>query len=251
MPQLDVTGKAAATSSLSGMVTRGALPWEGGPPPRLHALSGPVKCPTNQWKAENAARMRKTGEAYIQVILRVILWLQSLRSSKWRVLRSVGGAFSGIMIATAELRAHVTHGDGSVTDYGVVSRHLVTTAGKNFLAACFPNTNEPEVMKYHGFGTGTTAAVVGDTALQTEFSTEYVVNSTRPTGSQSSSLNTYITAATFSPDSGGTLAVTEHGIFSATSAGTLFDRNVFRLGSSQLVSGTAGIVPSSFTLVTE
>ncbi len=55
------------------------------------------------------------------------------------------------------------------------------------------------------------------------------MNSTRPTGSQSASLAVYTTAATFTPDSGGTLAVTEHGILSqaATGGGTLLDRNVF------------------------
>jgi hypothetical protein len=83
--------------------------------------------------------------------------------------------------------------------------------------------------KYHGFGTGGTAEAAGDTALVTEFTTQYAVDNTRPTGTQTvgGSSNIYRTVATFSPDSGGTLAVTEHGIFSAASAGTLLDRSLF------------------------
>ena len=126
--------------------------------------------------------------------------------------------------------------DGEVWDYGHVGCHLIVTAGKNYLTGCFDNTNEAENLKYHGFGTGTTAAAAGDTGLQTEFTTEYVTNSTRPTGSQSKSSNVYTTVATFSPDSGGTLAVTEWGLFSASSSTTLFDRQVF--GAVNLVSGT-------------
>lgn len=41
---------------------------------------------------------------------------------------------------------------------------------------------------------------------------------------------------TISPDSGGTLAITEHGLFSAASAGTLWDRTVF--AAVNLVAGS-------------
>lgn len=117
--------------------------------------------------------------------------------------------------------------DGEVWDYGMVGVHLIVTAGKNYVASCFDNTAEPENLKYHGFGTGTTAAAAGDTALVTELTTEYAVDNTRPTGSQAHSSNTYTTAATLTPDSGGTLAITEWGLFSASSSTTLFDRQVF------------------------
>jgi shikimate 5-dehydrogenase len=80
---------------------------------------------------------------------------------------------------------------------------------------------------FHGYGTGGAAEAVGNTTLTTELTTEYVVNSTRPTGSQGASTNTYTTVGTLSPDSGGTIAITEHGIFSASSAGTLLDRSLF------------------------
>jgi hypothetical protein len=142
----------------------------------------------------------------------------------------------GLAVAYAELYGKVFHSDGTVTDYGLLGRRVVTDAGVAYLASCFDNTAEPELFKYHGFGTGTTAEAAGDTALVTELTTQYAVDSTRPTGSQAHSSNTYTTVATLSPDSGGTIAITEHGIFSASSAGTLWDRTKFT--AINLVAGS-------------
>ena len=144
----------------------------------------------------------------------------------------------GLNVLCGETHLLVRHGDGSVTDYGRVGRHLIVTAGKNYLASCFDNTAEPENLKYHGFGTGTTAAAAGDTALQTELTTQYATDNTRPTGSQTHSTNTYTTAATLSPDTGGTIAVTEWGLLSqaANSGGTLWDHQVF--SAVNLVAGS-------------
>jgi hypothetical protein len=115
-------------------------------------------------------------------------------------------------------------------NYGLASLRVVTTAGVNFIRDAFLNTTELETLKYHGFGTGTTAEAVGDTALVTELTTEYATDNTRPTGTQvSGGTGAYQTVATLSPDGSGTLAITEHGIFSqaATGGGTLLDRSVF------------------------
>lgn len=123
-------------------------------------------------------------------------------------------------------------GDDALVDYGLASLRVVTTAGVKYICDDL-NAGGTEVsnLKFHGFGTGVTAEAVGDTALVTELTTQYAVDSTRPTGSQASatvSTNaTYTTVATLSPDSGGTIAITEHGIFSASSAGTLLDRSLF------------------------
>jgi hypothetical protein len=172
-----------------------------------------------RWRRRNRLRILLSGE----LLLPALCWL--LR----RVLPR------GVGLLTAELRGVVRRADGTTLDLGLVGRHLVVTAGKNYLAACFPGTNEPENMKYHGFGTGTTAAAAGDTALQTELTTQYATDNTRPTGSQSSSTNTYTTAGTLSPDA--TVAITEWGLLSqaANSGGTLFDRQVF--SALNLVSG--------------
>lgn len=126
---------------------------------------------------------------------------------------------------------------GALTNYGTLSTRVVTTAGVNYIVDAFQNTVEVENLKFHGFGTGTNAEAVGDTTLQTELTTQYV-GDVRPTGTttEGASANIYRTVATLSPDSGGTIAVTEHGVFSASSAGTLLDRSVF--SAVNLVAGS-------------
>jgi hypothetical protein len=131
-----------------------------------------------------------------------------------------------LAVAYGELRGIVLHADGSVTDYGLLGRRVITDAGVAYLTADMAGgASDINLFKYHGFGTGSNAEAVGNTALHTELTTEYAVNSTRPTGSQSSSTNTYTTVGTLSPDAN--VAITEHGVFSATSAGTLWDKTLF------------------------
>jgi hypothetical protein len=179
--------------------------------PTVGIVNRPVRRAPFSWRARNWRRMVRSGEHLIPL--------------RAKAARLVGGR--AVCVMTAELYGFVTHRDGSITDYGLLGRHLVVTAGKNYLASAFDNTVEPETLKYHGYGTGTTAAAIGDTGLQTELTTQYAVDSTRPTGSQAHSSATYTTVATLSPDSGGTIAVTEWGLFSAASSTTLFDRQVF------------------------
>jgi hypothetical protein len=128
---------------------------------------------------------------------------------------------------------------GYVTNYGLLSAQLVTNNGVGFIVDAFQNLVELENMKYHGFGTGTGAEAQGDTALGTELTTEYVTNNTRPTGTttEGASANIYRTVATLSPDSGGTIAITEHGVFdqAANSGGVLLDRSKF--SAINLVAG--------------
>lgn len=114
-----------------------------------------------------------------------------------------------------------------IEDYGIVGYKVVTTAGVNYIAADIAGgASDSNLFKFHGIGTGSTAEAIGDTALVTELTTEYNPNSTRATGSQSSSTNTYTTAGTNTLDSG-TPALREHGVFTANAAGTLLDRTVF------------------------
>ena len=128
------------------------------------------------------------------------------------------------------LYGKVIRGNGRVEDLGLLGLKMVTTAGVGFIVDAFQNIVELEDMKYHGFGSGSGAEATGNTALVTEYTTEYVTNSTRPTGTQiEGAANIYRTVATFAPDTGGTLAVIEHGIFSAAAvaSGVLLDRTVF------------------------
>ena len=100
---------------------------------------------------------------------------------------------------------------------------LVTTAGVNLLATDWNASANQQTLKlanFHDNGTGVTAAAIGDTALQ------------RPTGSagvsgtQSNPVSgQYRTVATISFS--GSFAITEWGLFTASSSGTLWDRRVF------------------------
>src|SRR5579872_1451951 len=121
----------------------------------------------------------------------------------------------GLLADNIDVRELVPVFGGSITDYGVLSYRVVTDTGVQYLAnAMSEGTATAQNLKYHGFGTGTATEGTAQTALQTELTTHYAVDNTRPTGSQSVASNIYTTIGTLSPDSGGTIAITEHGIFS-------------------------------------
>lgn len=121
-----------------------------------------------------------------------------------------------------ELTAAVRHpGQQDFKDLGVISERIVTAAFIQLLIDELTNTDRPAVqtMKFHASGTGTNAESGADTALQTEVET-------RDTGTQTSpGAGQYRTVATHTY--GGPFAITEHGVFSAASLGTLLDRSVF------------------------
>jgi hypothetical protein len=161
------------------------------------------------------------------------------RVNTWRVA-NVRHLFRGVrrVLAARALRlptfygslylTHI-HADGEVVELGLASMRVVTTTGVGFITDGFQNLVELENMKYHGIGTGTNAEASGDTALQTELTTEYNPNSTRATGTttEGASANIYRTVGTNTVDA--SAAVTEHGILSqaATGGGVLLDRSVF------------------------
>jgi len=109
---------------------------------------------------------------------------------------------------------------------------LVTTVGVNYMAADFAaGGTTPHIggLNFHDCGTGTTAANVTDTALVTPAGTARVAG----TQTQPGTVNIYRSVATISFTSG--LAITEWGLFSAASVGTLWDRRVF--SAINVVSG--------------
>lgn len=138
--------------------------------------------------------------------------------------------FSSMVVLQSALYGRVIYGDGREEWLGLLSSKVITTAGVNFLVDAWQNLTELENLKFHGIGTGTNAEAVGDTALQTELTTQYNPDNTRATGTltEGSSANIFRTVGTNTLDSG-TPAVTEHGLLSqaATGGGTLWDRSVF------------------------
>jgi hypothetical protein len=134
-----------------------------------------------------------------------------------------------------------------VVDLGVISVRVVTTVGVNFIVDAFQNLTEPENMKFHGFGTGAGAEAVGNTTLTTELTTQYLVDNTRLTGSQTEgATNVYRTVATLDPDAD--VTITEHGIFDQASnaGGVLLDKSLF--GGIALTGATGDALQVTYDL---
>ena len=96
--------------------------------------------------------------------------------------------------------------------------NLVVTTGKEFVASRIKDATTA-VMSHMAIGSGATAPAAGDTALGNELHRSALV-STTVSGA----------VVTYSADFGagdGTGAVTEAGLFNASSAGTLFCRTTF------------------------
>lgn len=143
------------------------------------------------------------------------------------------------LVVESQIKGHLQRGREGKWEYlGVLSRKVITTVGVGFMVDAWQNLVEMEIMKYHGFGSGSTAEASGNTALVTEFTTEYATDNTRPTGSltEGASGNIFRTVGTFSPDASVTVA--EHGIFSQASnaGGVLWDRS---LTGSVALTGSA------------
>jgi hypothetical protein len=111
----------------------------------------------------------------------------------------------------------------TITKNGKVEReikNLVVTAGKGLVASRL-SSNSAAVIGYMAVGTGTTAAAAGNTTLVAELDRNALAVSG---GSVSGSEINY--AATWNA-ADGTGALTEAGLFNASSGGTLFARTVF------------------------
>ena len=118
---------------------------------------------------------------------------------------------------------------------------LVTTAGINLLAADFVSGAGTHIsaFTYVDFGTGVSAAAIGDTALGTPAGTA------RVSGTQSTpSAGQYRVVGTVSFTS--SLAITEFGLFSASTVGTLWDRRVF----AALNVSNGDSITATYTLTT-
>lgn len=99
-------------------------------------------------------------------------------------------------------------------------KNLVVTAGLGYIASRMVGTSST-VMGYMDLGTGTTAAAAGDTGLQTPIaSARTALTSFTASGAVATAVATFAAGT-------GTGAVTEAGIFNASSGGTMLCRTVF------------------------
>jgi hypothetical protein len=134
----------------------------------------------------------------------------------------VFGRVTGLPVGVSELRAMVIKKNGDRIDYGVVSRRVITTVFANFVIDQLQSvTTEFGDFKYHDSGTGTTAAAIGDTAIETSD------GEARAVGSQIEGASSNIYRSVGVIDYSSTKAITEHGLFSQLTLGILLDRTVF------------------------
>jgi len=98
-------------------------------------------------------------------------------------------------------------------------KNLVVSAGLNFICDRMEGTSEA-VMSHMGLGSGTTAVAAGDTDLESLLGSREALDST----TVSSNTITYVSSFEAGDATG---AVTEAGIFNASSSGTMLCRVVF------------------------
>ena len=127
------------------------------------------------------------------------------------------------------LRLRHFKASGECVDYGLVSTALVTTAFCAFMVdQLITETSAWGDFKYHDSGAGTTDPNITDTDIET------TDNQSRSTGTQvESSAVIYESVGTISYTD--TLAITEHGLFNASTGVTLMDRHEF--SAVNVVSG--------------
>ena len=113
--------------------------------------------------------------------------------------------------------------------------NLVVTAGKGYIASRMKDATAT-AMSHMAIGTGTTAAAAGQTTLVTEANRQTLT-----------STNVNAAAVTYSATFGagnGTGAITEAGLFNASSGGTMLCRTVFNV----INKGAADTLTVSWTV---
>jgi hypothetical protein len=104
------------------------------------------------------------------------------------------------------------------------NHNLVVTVGKSYLTAWLAAASQAgEFMSYIAVGTGVIPPASGDTALGSEITGG---GNSRALGTLTSLSNTWNNTAVFIPGNC-TGAITEAGLFSASTAGTMFARQTF------------------------
>lgn len=122
------------------------------------------------------------------------------------------------LLATGQVSIQLFDADGNLKQQHDV-KNLVVTTGKTYIANRMQATSVATVMGWMAIGTNTTTPAVANTALGTEAGRVALASFTS-SGAQ-------ITATATFPAGTGTGAITEAGIFNASSAGTMLCRTTF------------------------
>lgn len=150
--------------------------------------------------------------------------LQKLKKAFQRLV-TVKDLYAGrLAVGQASLSAVVIKADGTTKQLGVICKKKVTGAFVTFIVTnMVTDSTEFGDFKYHDSGVGTTGEVNTNTAIETTDGESRVAGTQVAGGTGTAP--TYTTVATISYTT--TKAITEHGVFSQSSGGTLLDRSVF------------------------
>ncbi len=109
----------------------------------------------------------------------------------------------------------------------LVVKNLITNAGFALVAGRINGSGSPAAATYIAVGTGTTAAAVGDTTLQTELATSGLSRANGSVSLVTTSVTNDTAQVVVTYTVTGSAAVTESGLLNASSGGTLLARQVF------------------------
>lgn len=125
--------------------------------------------------------------------------------------------FNDSITMKGELKIVVTDRNGKIKQTLVVP-NLVVTTGKQYIASRMTGTSSA-IMSHMAIGAGTSTPVAGNTTLGSELGRVALI-SFSTTGNS-------VTATAAFPAGTGTGALTEAGIFNASTGGTLLSRTTF------------------------
>jgi hypothetical protein len=121
-------------------------------------------------------------------------------------------------VSEDNVRILLKDADGNVK-HDETLHNLITSAGRNAIVSRLASSPGSAVPTHMAIGTGTTAAAAGDTTLETELDRNALTSNTASTN--------VLTMVGDWAAGDGTGAITEAGVLSASSGGTLFARAVF------------------------
>ena len=171
-------------------------------------------------------------------------------ASLWWKLRNLPHIWPGLWRAWVARACGMSHiegrlyvrklcADGSIVDYGLAGTKKVTTAFVQLLVDNLQaETTAWGDFKYHDCGTGTTAESVDDAGLVTAAGTA------RATGTQTEGAAAHIYKSVGTIAFTSSKSITEHGLFNASTGGTLMDSTV--LAQYNMVNGES--LEFTFTL---
>lgn len=137
------------------------------------------------------------------------------------------------ILAKGSLTIVLTDAQGKVKEQH--EKNLVVSTGLAFITSRMENA-AAAVMSHMSIGTSATAAQPSDTALLAQVARVALDSTTRVTTSVSNDSIQYV--ATFGPGVG-TGAITEAGVFNASSAGTMLCRTVFSVVNKEAADSMA------------